>query len=202
MTSTTSDMHVERDGERRQPAAAAHAGDLVLAHAHEGGRRGAGAADRRLDRSRRSGLVVILLGWWGASHTPNLYEQVPYSISGGMFGLGLVFAGGFAYFAYWMTQLVRATQRDTAETRAVLERIESLLSGGTVGGGNGSSSMAPSSSPRPPTSPPAAAPSTTAPTARPSPAARASRQSTRQEVQAPPLPHLQPGLSSRPQPSG
>jgi regulator of sirC expression with transglutaminase-like and TPR domain len=29
-----------------------------------------------------------------------------------------------------MTQLVRATRRDTAETRAVLERIETLLSGG------------------------------------------------------------------------
>jgi hypothetical protein len=47
-----------------------------------------------------------------------------------MMGLGLVFGGGFAYFAYWMTQLVRATRRDTAETRAVLERIEQLLSGG------------------------------------------------------------------------
>jgi hypothetical protein len=29
-----------------------------------------------------------------------------------------------------MTQLVRATRRDTAETRAVLERIEKLLSSG------------------------------------------------------------------------
>ncbi|MEY2397625.1 MAG: hypothetical protein QOJ00_799 [Actinomycetota bacterium] len=76
------------------------------------------------------GLVLIILGWFGASHTTNLYEQIPYSISGGMLGLGLVFAGGFAYFAYWMTQLVHATRRDTAETRAVLERIEYLLSGG------------------------------------------------------------------------
>ena len=76
------------------------------------------------------GLVLIILGWVGASRTPNLYEQIPYSISGGMLGLGLVFGGGFAYFAYWMTLLVRATQRDTAETRAVLERIEHLLSSG------------------------------------------------------------------------
>ncbi|MEY2473836.1 MAG: hypothetical protein QOK28_3165 [Actinomycetota bacterium] len=76
------------------------------------------------------GLVMIVLGWWGASHTPNVYEQIPYSISGGMLGLGLVFFGGFAYFAYWLTSLVRATQRDTAETRAVLERIEELLSRG------------------------------------------------------------------------
>ena len=76
------------------------------------------------------GMVFIFLGWLGASRTPNLYEQIPYSISGGMLGLGLVFFGGFAYFAYWMTQLVHATRRDTAETRAVLERIEKLLSSG------------------------------------------------------------------------
>jgi hypothetical protein len=83
------------------------------------------------------GLILIFLGWMGASHTPNLYEQIPYSISGGMLGLGFVFTGGFAYFAYWMTQLVRATRRDTAETRAVLERIEKLLSSG----GEGASSL-------------------------------------------------------------
>ena len=83
------------------------------------------------------GLILIFLGWMGASRTPNLYEQIPYSISGGMLGLGLVFTGGFAYFAYWMTQLVRATRRDTAETRAVLERIEKLHSSG----GDGASSL-------------------------------------------------------------
>jgi hypothetical protein len=73
------------------------------------------------------GFVLILLGWSGASNTVNLYEQIPYSISGGMLGLGLVFAGGFCYFAYWLTQLVYATRRDSADTRMILERIEELL---------------------------------------------------------------------------
>ena len=73
------------------------------------------------------GLVLILLGWYGASHTVNLYEQIPYSISGGMLGLSLVFAGGFCYFAYWLTQLVHTARRDAADTHAVLERIEVLL---------------------------------------------------------------------------
>lgn len=89
------------------------------------------------------GLVLIVLGWYGASHTANLYEQIPYSISGGMLGLGLVFAGGFAYFAFWMTQLVRATRRDTAETRAVLERIEFLLSGAHANTSSLASELAP-----------------------------------------------------------
>lgn len=59
------------------------------------------------------GLVVVLLGWYGAANTINLQEQVPYLISGGLFGLGLVFLGGFAYFAYWVTTLVQEQRRQT-----------------------------------------------------------------------------------------
>jgi hypothetical protein len=73
------------------------------------------------------GFIFILLGWSGASGTVNLYEQLPYAISGGMLGLGLIFAGGFCYFAYWLTQLVYAARRDAADTRMILERIEELL---------------------------------------------------------------------------
>lgn len=76
------------------------------------------------------GVVLIVLGWWGAANTPRVYEQIPYSISGGMLGLALVFAGGFTYFAYWLTQLVYAVRRDAADNRAVLERIETLLASG------------------------------------------------------------------------
>jgi hypothetical protein len=60
----------------------------------------------------------------------NLWEQIPYAISGGMLGLALVFAGGFCYFAYWLTQLVYAARRDNADTRILLEHIEQLLSSG------------------------------------------------------------------------
>lgn len=76
------------------------------------------------------GFVFILLGWAGASRTVNDYEQLPYAISGGMLGLAMVFAGGFTYFAYWLTQLVYAARRDAADTRTVLERIEELLASG------------------------------------------------------------------------
>jgi hypothetical protein len=76
------------------------------------------------------GFVFIILGWAGASRTVNSYEQLPYAISGGMLGLAMVFAGGFTYFAYWLTQLVYAARRDAADTRVVLERIESLLASG------------------------------------------------------------------------
>jgi hypothetical protein len=128
MTTTTSDVAMERQTTRERRLASAMASLRTRTRATDAARLlficGSIAVPL--------GLVFIFLGWMGASHTPNVYEQIPYSISGGMFGLGLVFAGGFAYFAYWMTQLVRATRRDTAETRAVLERIEDLLSGGAT----------------------------------------------------------------------
>ena len=69
------------------------------------------------------GLLVVLLGWWGASHTINLQEQVPYMISGGLFGLALVFLGGFAYFAYWVTRLVQEQRR---QTDALLDALQAL----------------------------------------------------------------------------
>ena len=77
-----------------------------------------------------SGLVLILLGWSGVSHTTDVFEQMPYLVSGGIFGLALVFAGGFSYFAYWQTQVVRAVRRDAADIRLMresLQHIESLL---------------------------------------------------------------------------
>jgi len=76
------------------------------------------------------GIVLILLGWSGVSHTTDTFEQMPYVVSGGLLGLALVVAGGFCYFTYWQTQMVRAVRRDAAELRAMkesLQHIEALL---------------------------------------------------------------------------
>ena len=84
------------------------------------------------------GLVLILLGWFGASHTTLAFEQISYLISGGLLGLGLTFAGGFLYFAAWVTRLLRdgreqnekllQEQREQGEQLALaLRRIEDLL---------------------------------------------------------------------------
>ena len=50
------------------------------------------------------GLAVMLLGWYGAAHTPYLFEQVPYLISGGILGLGLAVVGGLIYFGSWVAR--------------------------------------------------------------------------------------------------
>jgi hypothetical protein len=69
------------------------------------------------------GLLVIVLGWFGASHTAYPFEQTPYLISGGMLGLGLVFLGSFFYFAHWLTQLVKEHREQSAAILAALERL-------------------------------------------------------------------------------
>lgn len=77
------------------------------------------------------GFMLVLLGWEGASNTVFVWEQVPYLISGGLLGLALVFAGGFLYFAYWLTLLVRENREGRAQLAAVLGRVERLLEDGT-----------------------------------------------------------------------
>lgn len=37
-----------------------------------------------------TGVVIVLLGWYGAAHTNILTEQVPYLISGGLLGMALI----------------------------------------------------------------------------------------------------------------
>ena len=60
------------------------------------------------------GLVVIVLGWYGAAHTPYQYDQMSYLVSGGLLGLGLTFCGGFLYFGAWLARIA-SDNRDTAK---------------------------------------------------------------------------------------
>jgi hypothetical protein len=73
------------------------------------------------------GLGVIGLAWFGASHTPFVFEQIPYLISGGVLGLALVFAGGFLYFAYWLTRMVRDVRGQSREMNHLLNEIAELI---------------------------------------------------------------------------
>ncbi|MFZ6003452.1 MAG: hypothetical protein ACOYXM_05900 [Actinomycetota bacterium] len=86
-----------------------------------------------------AGAVLVLLGWYGASHTSRVYLQIPYLISGGLLGVVLAVAGGSAYLASWMTRLVQDQQArsdDVAsaarEMTATLERIEALLAASSL----------------------------------------------------------------------
>src|SRR5438105_13440799 len=69
------------------------------------------------------GIVLVLLGWYGASHTTRLFEESPYLLSGAIFGLLLVIVGAAAYFGYWLGRLLR-TER--AMLGPLLRRGEQL----------------------------------------------------------------------------
>jgi hypothetical protein len=76
-----------------------------------------------------TGLIVILLGWWGASHTSYDFEQMPYLISGGLLGAAMTIAGGFLYFGYWLTRIVHENRRERADLVDAIGRLEDRLAG-------------------------------------------------------------------------
>ena len=73
------------------------------------------------------GLTAILLAWVGASRSTIVEEQVPYLISGGLFGLALATVGALTYFAHWLTVFGReAREHEAARARDHLELMEAL----------------------------------------------------------------------------
>ncbi|MDQ1397310.1 MAG: hypothetical protein QOG64_2569, partial [Acidimicrobiaceae bacterium] len=76
-------------------------------------------------------LVLVLLGWYGAAHSPFLFQQIPYLVSGGVLGMAFVIAGGFCYFGFWLTKLVYEGREQNEALLAALERVEARL--GPVG---------------------------------------------------------------------
>jgi hypothetical protein len=75
------------------------------------------------------GLAAIILGWYGAASTGIVFEQTPYLISGGLLGVALVFLGGFVYFAYWVTRLVRESRTQSDRAAEILDQIAETLNG-------------------------------------------------------------------------
>lgn len=86
------------------------------------------------------GIIAVFVGYFGASGTTNVYEQVPYALSGGVLGLGLIIIGcaliiRFSLarlFRYWLARILAEHQTQTDRSVEVLERIEAALTGGAV----------------------------------------------------------------------
>lgn len=73
------------------------------------------------------GVMLIVLGWLGAAHTPVLQEQIAYGLSGGLVGLALVVIGSFLYFSHWQTQQIRETRAQTVQLSGELQAMQSTL---------------------------------------------------------------------------
>jgi hypothetical protein len=74
-----------------------------------------------------AGLVLVVIGWVGTSRTVLVAGQIPYVVSGGMLGLGLVVVGGFLYFGYWIALIQRQTGERAAQDRADFARLDTEL---------------------------------------------------------------------------
>ena len=98
-----------------------------------------------VDRSRRSdrdmrkimqvlgmltmafGLVCIILGWYGAAHSPYQYEEIPYVISGGLLGVALVIGGGVLVLCAWSLRQVEEARRNAVAIVRSMDRLERAL---------------------------------------------------------------------------
>ena len=74
-----------------------------------------------------AGFVVVVIGWAGASRTVLVAGQIPYLISGGMIGLGLIFLGACLYFGHWVAVLVRESRERGAEDREDMATVRDSL---------------------------------------------------------------------------
>lgn len=74
------------------------------------------------------GFLAMFLGWFGASRSFREVEQLPYLISGGLIGLGLVFVGGLLLSSVlWMRMLGMFREESEKQTSRQLEALEARL---------------------------------------------------------------------------
>ena len=74
------------------------------------------------------GFLLIVLGWNGAASLDRVPGQMPYLISGGVAGLGLVFTG-------LVLALVQESRRNTALMLAKLDDVGRAIERSGTGGG-------------------------------------------------------------------
>ncbi len=73
------------------------------------------------------GFVCIVLGWYGAAHSPYLYQEVPYLISGGLLGVALVIGGGIFVRIAWSMRQVEEDRRNALAIVRSVDRLERIL---------------------------------------------------------------------------
>jgi hypothetical protein len=82
-----------------------------------------------------AGIVLVIVGYIGASGTAVVGNQIPYLISGGVLGLSLVIVGSALfvryslsrYLRFWLIRSIYEERSQTDRTVDALARIEHLL---------------------------------------------------------------------------
>lgn len=74
------------------------------------------------------GFAAMFLGWWGASRTHREIEQLPYLISGGLIGLGMVVVGALLLASVmWIGVIQRLDDVARRRTDDALAELEARL---------------------------------------------------------------------------
>lgn len=84
------------------------------------------------------GLTALLMGWLGVASNGHVFLQLPYVVSGGLLGVGLLFAAGMIYLASWISRTSAVQRRQNDElVRAVQSLQQALAVLPLAGAGNG-----------------------------------------------------------------
>ena len=75
-----------------------------------------------------AGLHALLLGWIGMSATVLTFQQLPYLLSGGLFGLALIAVGT----ALWLSADVRDEWRKIDRLEAAIDRAAATGSSAVI----------------------------------------------------------------------
>ncbi|MCW2608289.1 MAG: hypothetical protein JWO60_2982 [Frankiales bacterium] len=76
------------------------------------------------------GLLAVAVGWNGAASQTSVTAQLPYLLSGGMIGLGLVVIGA-------AVMVVTGAREDRARLEAKLDQLVDAMSSADLGSGSG-----------------------------------------------------------------
>ena len=88
------------------------------------------------------GLTALLVGWIGVASNGLVFLQLPYVVSGGMLGIGLLFASGTIYLASWVSRTSAVQRRQNEELLTAVRQLQQTmtvlpLAGAGSGNGNG-----------------------------------------------------------------
>lgn len=73
------------------------------------------------------GVVLVVIGWYGSAGSGLVFEQIPYLVSGGLGGLGLIVIGCTLYACWWVTRAIRdQRERHEALRRQNEELVEAV----------------------------------------------------------------------------
>jgi hypothetical protein len=91
------------------------------------------------------GIIIILLAWYGAAHARVVQQQIPYMVSGGFVGLGLMIGGGLMFWAHWLYRIYDQANLHHQELIDAINRIAGAGSTNGAGAAGGSAAVAESS---------------------------------------------------------